>query len=61
MYSAYRRNGAFDRIGSITSFAAISTPPLVVAVALLYLVVSRFSIFPTVGASNYVAPWDNPW
>jgi peptide/nickel transport system permease protein len=61
MYSAYRRNGAFDRTASITSFAAISTPPLVVAVALLYLVVSRYSIFPTVGASNYVAPWDNPW
>lgn len=61
IYSAYRRNGMFDRTASVTSFAAISTPPLVVAVALLYLVVSRYSIFPTVGASNYVAPWDNPW
>jgi peptide/nickel transport system permease protein len=61
IYSAYRRNGAFDRTASVSSFAAISTPPLVVAVALLYLVVSRYSIFPTVGASNYVAPWDNPW
>lgn len=61
VYSAYRRNGVFDKSASMTSFAAISTPPLVVAVALLYLVVSRYSIFPTVGASNYVAPWDNPW
>lgn len=61
VYSAYRRSGIFDRTASVGSFAAISTPPLVVAVALLYLVVSRWSIFPTVGASNYVAPWDNPW
>lgn len=61
IYSAYKRNGKFDKSASVVSFAAISTPPLVVAVALLYLVVSRFSIFPTVGASNYVAPWDNPW
>ena len=61
VYSAYRRNGVFDKSASMTSFAAISTPPLVVAVALLYLVVSRFAIFPTVGASDYVAPWDNPW
>jgi len=61
VYSAYRRSGVFDKTASVSSFAAISTPPLVVAVALLYLVVSRFSIFPTVGASNYVAPWDNPW
>ena len=61
IYSAYLRNGVFDRLASITSFAAISTPPLVVAVGLLFLVVSRFSVFPSVGASNYVAPWDNPW
>ncbi len=33
--------------------------PLVVAVALLYLVVSRFALFPSIG--DYVAPWDNPW
>jgi peptide/nickel transport system permease protein len=60
VYSAYRRDGPFDRAASIGSFGVISMPPLVVAVALLYLVVSRYSIFPTVGASNYVAPWDNP-
>jgi peptide/nickel transport system permease protein len=60
VYSAYRRDGAFDRTASVGSFGVISMPPLVVAVALLYLVVSRLSMFPTVGASNYVAPWDNP-
>jgi peptide/nickel transport system permease protein len=60
VYGAYRRDTFFDRSSSVGSFAAISTPPLVVAVALLYLIVSRYSIFPTVGASNYVAPWDNP-
>jgi peptide/nickel transport system permease protein len=61
VYSAYKRDGAFDRTASVTSFAAISTPPLVVAVALLYFVVARWEIFPTAGGSNYVAPWDNPW
>ena len=60
VYSAYRRDGPFDRIASVTSFAVISMPPVVVGVALLYLVVVRFGYFPTVGASNYVAPWDSP-
>lgn len=60
VYSAYRRDGLFDRAASVSSFGVISMPPLVVGVALLYLVVSRSSFFPTVGASNYVAPWDNP-
>jgi peptide/nickel transport system permease protein len=60
VYSAYRRDGLFDRAASVSSFGVISMPPLVVGVALLYLVVSRFSLFPTAGASNYVAPWDNP-
>jgi peptide/nickel transport system permease protein len=60
VYSAYRRDGAFDRTASITSFAAVSTPPLVVAVGLLYFVVARWTFFPTVGASTYVAPWDDP-
>jgi peptide/nickel transport system permease protein len=59
IYSAYKRDGAFDRSASVTSFAFISMPPLVVAVALLYLVVSRFALFPSIG--DYVAPWDNPW
>lgn len=61
VYSAYRRDGFFDKSASISSFAAISAPPLVIAVAFLFLVVSRTSVFPTVGGSNYVAPWDNPW
>ena len=60
VYSAYKRDGPFDRAASVTSFGMISMPPLVVAVALLYLVVVRVDFFPTVGASNYVAPWDSP-
>jgi len=59
IYSAYRRDRGLDRVASVASFAAISMPPLVVAVALLYLVVSRFALFPSIG--DYVAPWDNPW
>jgi peptide/nickel transport system permease protein len=60
VYSAYRRDGWFDRSSSVTSFAFISAPPIVVAVAFLYLIVTRTSLFPTVGGSSYVAPWDNP-
>ena len=60
MYSAYRRDGLFDRAGSVGSFAFISMPPLVIGVLLLFLVVTRTGVFPTVGRSQYVAPWDNP-
>jgi peptide/nickel transport system permease protein len=60
VYSAYRRDGFFDKSSSVGSFAFISMPPLVIAVLLLFLVVTRFSYFPTVGRSQYVAPWDNP-
>ena len=60
VYSAYRRDRSFDRMAGLGSFATISTPPLVIAVLLLFVVVSRFDFFPTVGRSQYVAPWDNP-
>ena len=60
VYSAYRRDGFFDRSASLLSFGFISTPIVVTAVLLLFIVVSRFSYFPTVGRSRYVAPWDNP-
>ena len=60
VYSAYKRDSGFDRTASVSSFAAISMPPLVVAVLLLYMVVARWEMFPTVGASSYIAPWDNP-
>jgi peptide/nickel transport system permease protein len=60
VYSAYRRDGWFDRSTSVTSFAFISAPPIVVAVAFLYFVVTRTSFFPTVGGSSYVALWDDP-
>ncbi len=60
VYSAYRRDGVLDRAGSLGSFAFISMPPLVIGVLLLFLVVTRTGLFPTVGRSQYVAPWDNP-
>jgi peptide/nickel transport system permease protein len=60
VYSAYKRDGPFDRLASVTSFGVISMPPVVVGVALLYLVVARIDFFPTVGASDYIAPWDSP-
>ena len=60
VYSAYRRDGLFDKTTSFASFGFISTPVLVIAVLFLFLVVARFGTFPTVGRSRYVAPWDNP-
>jgi peptide/nickel transport system permease protein len=60
VYAAYKRDGLFDRVSSVSAFAVISMPPLVVAVGLLFFVVARIDFFPTVGASTYVAPWDNP-
>jgi peptide/nickel transport system permease protein len=58
IYSAYRRDGAFDRTASVSSFAAISMPPLVVAVGLLYFVVTPFDMFSA--TNDYIAPWDDP-
>jgi peptide/nickel transport system permease protein len=60
VYSAYRRDGPFDRVSSVGSFALISTPGVVVAVLVLYLIVTRVDFFPSVGRSQYVAPWDDP-
>jgi peptide/nickel transport system permease protein len=60
VYSAYRRDRFFDRASSLGSFATISTPPLVVAVILLFVLVTRVDFFPSVGRSQYVAPWDSP-
>lgn len=57
--AAYRRDGFFDRASGLTSFALISTPPLVMAVFLLYVVALRVDRFP-VGTGSYVAPWSNP-
>jgi len=60
IYAAYRRDRVFDKASSLTTFGTISMPSLVVAVLLLYAVAARTELFPTVGGSNYVAPWDNP-
>ncbi len=60
VYGAYKRDSLFDRGSSISSFAVLSTPPLVIAVLALFLIVSRYEFFPSVGRSRYVAPWDDP-
>jgi peptide/nickel transport system permease protein len=60
VYSAYKRDSWLDRGASVSSFALISTPPVVVAVLALFLVVTRVDFFPSVGRSKYVAPWDDP-
>jgi peptide/nickel transport system permease protein len=58
VYSAYKRDGALDRIVSAGSFAVISMPALVLAVLLSYLLSVRWEVFPLLG--TYVAPWSNP-
>ena len=60
VYGAYRRDSWFDRGSSVTSFAVISTPTLVIAVLALFLIVTRVDFFPSVGRSEYVAPWSDP-
>lgn len=59
IYSAYRRDGMFDKSSSLTSFGLISMPPLVIAVFLLYFVAIPFDRFPS-GTGSYVAPWSDP-
>ncbi len=61
VFAAYRRDRVFDKATSLSTFATISMPSLVVAVLLLYAVAARTDLFPTVGGSDYVAPWDNPY
>jgi peptide/nickel transport system permease protein len=58
VYSAYKRDGALDRIISAGSFAVISMPALVLAVLLSYLLSVRWEVFPLLG--TYVAPWSSP-
>jgi peptide/nickel transport system permease protein len=58
VYSAYKRDGLLDRALSFTSFLAISMPPLVLAVFVLYFVVKPFEFFPSL--TEYVAPWKSP-
>lgn len=60
IYSAYRRDRLFDRVSSVGSFAMISMPPVVIAVALMFLVVVRVDAFPTSAGAQYVAPWSDP-
>lgn len=59
VYSAYKRDGALDRVVSFASFAVISLPALVLAVLLSYLLSVRWQVFPLLG--RYVAPWSSPW
>lgn len=57
--SAYRRDGKFDRAASYSSFAAISTPPIVLAVLFSFFIGVKLGWFPV--DSDYIAPWTSPW
>ncbi|MGD9703121.1 MAG: ABC transporter permease [Acidimicrobiia bacterium] len=59
VYSAYRRDGPFDRSLSFASFGALSIPALVLAVLLRYVFAVKLKWLPA--DSDYIAPWDNPW
>ncbi len=59
VFAAYRRDGLFDKASSLSSFALISTPPLVIAVFLLLMIKNGFGFFQA-GVGSYVAPWDSP-
>jgi peptide/nickel transport system permease protein len=59
VWSAYRRDGYFDKAGSFLSFAFVSTPALVLGVLFSLVFVNHFGHFPRV--SDKVYPWDDPY
>lgn len=57
VFSAYRRDGIFDRVMSFLSFCFVSVPGLVLGVLLSLLFVSRLGWFPRVSSKVY--PWED--
>ncbi len=57
VYQAYRRDSAFDKIGSFFSFALVSIPALVLAPLLSYLFIIRLQWFPRLASKIY--PWES--
>ncbi len=58
VYSAYRRDGPFDRIVSGATFAIVSLPNIILAVLLGYFFATKWRIFTY--AASKIWPWDNP-
>jgi peptide/nickel transport system permease protein len=57
VYQAYRRDGAFDKVSSGSSFLVVSVPGIVIATFLSYLFVVTLGWFPRIGEKVY--PWDD--
>lgn len=58
LYSAYRENGLFDRIGGVIGFGGIAIPSFVLGLVLIYIFAGGvFSIFP---ATGYVSLAEDP-
>ena len=57
VYSAYRRDGMFDRVAGLLSFSMISLPGVVVGVLLLLLFSVHLGWFPF--QSEKIYPWDD--
>lgn len=58
VYSAYRRDGPFDRIVSGATFAIVSLPNIILAVLLGYFFATRWRIFSYAASKVWI--WDNP-
>jgi peptide/nickel transport system permease protein len=52
IYSAYRRDGWFDRTVTTLSFASLSIPQFVLAVVLVYALAVNFNGFPATGLTH---------
>jgi peptide/nickel transport system permease protein len=54
---AYKRDGAFDRVSSLFTFAIVGVPAIVLGVFLRLLLVVRFKVFLPLGTKVY--PWQD--
>ena len=57
VFSAYRRDGLFDRIASLGSFSMVSLPGVVLGIILLLFFSTKLGWFPF--QSSKVYPWDD--
>ncbi|WP_246301034.1 ABC transporter permease [Microbacterium immunditiarum] len=63
LYSAYRENGWFDRIGGVLGFGGLATPSFVLGLVLIYIFAGGvLSIFPATGYVSFDEdPLRNLW
>ncbi len=57
VYQAYKRDSAYDKMSSFTSFALVSTPALVLAPILKFVFIDKLQWFPRLASKVY--PWDS--